>query len=238
MSDEPFFVLHRDLPREGPGEPGDVGWALNEGGLTGALRVVDAGCGPGADLETLAELLPEARIEGIDAHAPFARAAAARLAAHAPRATVRAGDMARIDGPVDFIWCAGAIYFLGVTKGLLAWRPALARRGVVCFTEPVRPTSSFSETARRFWAEYPQITDRDGIVERVEAAGFRVIAARTLLPSAWASYYIPLSARIAQLRPDADAALVSVLDEAEAEIADWRAAPDEITYDQFLVAPG
>lgn len=73
-----FFTLHRDLPREGPGEPTDIAWALAEGGIGGAIRVVDAGCGPGADLVLLAEALPDARFEGVEMHAPFVGAAQAR----------------------------------------------------------------------------------------------------------------------------------------------------------------
>ncbi len=28
----PFFQLHRDLPREGPGEPTDISWAADVAG--------------------------------------------------------------------------------------------------------------------------------------------------------------------------------------------------------------
>jgi trans-aconitate methyltransferase len=232
-----FFILHRDLPREGPGEPGDIAWALDEGGLGGAARVVDAGCGPGADLVTLAEALPEARIEGIEAQAHFVEAARQRVAQFGERVTVRRGDMCDIAGPVDFIWCAGALYFLGVTEGLAAWRPALAPGGAVCFTEPAWCSDTPSDVARVFWEEYPAIAGMDGIKARVEAAGYRVLAARFLEPSAWAAYYVPQSARIAALRPGASPDLAKVLDAAEAEIAGWRAAPEEITYAQLLVAP-
>lgn len=149
MSD--FFTLHRDLPREGPGEPADIAWALAEGGIRGALRVVDAACGPGADLAVLAEMLPAARIEGIDKQAHFVKAATARTEPWKDRVSVRQGDMAELVGPVDFIWCAGAMYFLGVEAGLKAWAPALAPGGHVCFTEPVFVTDPPGETALEFW---------------------------------------------------------------------------------------
>lgn len=208
-----------------------------EGGLRGALRVVDAGCGPGADLALLAERLPDARLEGIDRQAHFVAAARARVSAFGDRVTVRQGDMGQIEGPVDFIWCAGALYFLGVTEGLTAWRPALAKGGHVCFSEPVWVDADPPQVARDFWADYPDITDMEGIADRVTAGGFRVIAARLLQPSAWAGYYLPMSARIAALRPGAGPGLSKVLDAAAREIAQWRAAPDHITYAQLLVAP-
>ena len=45
-----FFTVHCDLPREGPGEAADVLWALGHLNAGGPLDVMDAACGPGADL--------------------------------------------------------------------------------------------------------------------------------------------------------------------------------------------
>lgn len=47
MDWDAFFALHRDLPREGPGEAADVAWALEVAGVAPGARVADAGCGPG-----------------------------------------------------------------------------------------------------------------------------------------------------------------------------------------------
>ena len=69
MTLSPFFQLHSDLPREGPGSADDVRWALS---VTGpAARVCDVACGPGADTVVLAEALPDARIDAMDAQAHF-----------------------------------------------------------------------------------------------------------------------------------------------------------------------
>ena len=46
-----------------------------------------------------------------------------------------------------------------------------------------------------------------------------------------------MARRIAILRPDAEPVLAVVLDENEAEIARWRAAPDDIAYALMVVAP-
>lgn len=233
-----FFTLHRDLPREGPGEPADVHWALAEAGLAGAVRVIDAACGPGADLVTLAEALPDAQIEGVDLQAHFVAAAQDRVAAFGPRVSVRQGDMAVLDGPADLIWCAGAVYFLGISAALAAWAPVLAPRGHICFSEPVYVTDPPSAAAQRFWSsEGVDVTTRDGLAAKVKAAGFRTVAARTLAPSAWAAYYVPQAARIEALRPGAAPDLARVLEAAAQEFALWRTAPEEITYAQLLVAP-
>ena len=153
------------------------------------------------------------------------------------RVQVRQGDMAKLDGPYDLIWCAGAIYFIGIAQALRAWRPALAEGGRVAFSEPCllpRP----SQAARDFWSvEYPQITDMAGIRDRVAQAGYRVLGENLQIGAAWENYYLPMERRIASLRPGASPELAAALDTAEAEIARWRAAPSEIAYALMVVAP-
>lgn len=236
---ELFFTVHRDLPREGPGEPADVHWAIQNSGLSGDIDVLEAACGPGADLVTLAEALPEARITGIDKHAHFVDAARVASAAYADRVSVRQGDMADPGGPYDFIWCAGALYFLGVTEGLSAWRSALKPGGAIAFSEPVLPDGPNPPEALAFWAEdYPQITDLRGIENRVKAAGYRIDAKRFVIGKPWENYYGPMKQRLAMLRAGKPSAeLLSVLDIHDREIAQWEAARDHIAYALLLVRP-
>ncbi|MGY6549825.1 MAG: class I SAM-dependent methyltransferase [Roseinatronobacter sp.] len=234
--EEAFLTLYSDLNREGPGAPADLGWALSVAATPAQARICDAGCGSGADTVTLAKNRPQARIEAVDKIAQFVAAAKARTAPFGDRVTVRQGDMAQLTGPYDLIWCAGALYFLGVTEGLRGWRPALAAGGVVAFSEPCllpRP----SEAARAFWAEYPAISDVAGIRARVQAAGYRVLGEQMQVGDAWEAYYIPMAKRIERLRPAATGALAAALDAAEREIARWREAPSEIAYALMVVAP-
>ncbi len=235
---EAFFTVHRDLPREGPGTPGDVHWALGQLGLSGDVRILDAGCGPGADLETLADALPEARLHGLDGVEHFVNSAKERVARFGPRVSVSQGDMSAITGPYDLIWCAGALYFLGVTEGLQIWRKALQSGGAVVFSEPVLLSTPATDGARRFWHEYPQITDLDGIKARVDQAGFTTRAHRMIVGAPWQAYYEPMQSRIDMLRDDTpDAALIAALDENQQEIDHWMAAKDDIAYALLIVSP-
>ena len=233
--DAAFLTLHREMNRQGPGTPEDVRWALSQLALPEHPRVVDAACGPGADLVTLAEALPHARIEGVEQLPHLAEEARARVA-HFTNVTVETGDMAELRGPYDLIWCAGALYFLGVTEGLERWRGALAPGGAVAFSEPMLAPGA-PQAARDFWEEYPQVTDLEGIVARIEAAGYEVLGHRPVVGAGWAGYYAQLSGRIATLRGQADAALGAVLDAAEREISLWRAAPGDVAYALMLVRP-
>ncbi|MEQ8257836.1 MAG: class I SAM-dependent methyltransferase [Roseovarius confluentis] len=234
--DEAFLTLHREMTRQGPGTSEDVRWALSQLDMPDAPHVIDAACGPGADLVTLAECLPRARIEGID-QLPHLVEEARTAAAHFTNVTVSTGDMAQISGFYDLIWCAGALYFLGVTEGLTLWKRALTTDGAVAFSEPVLPPDA-PQAARDFWADYPAISDLDGITARVEAAGYVVQDHRLITGMAWADYYAELGGRIANLRPGADDALAQVLDDAAREIALWRQAPGDIAYALILARPG
>jgi len=134
-------------------------------------------------------------------------------------------------GPFDLIWCAGALYFLGVEAGLTAWRNALVPGGWVAFTDAVWRTETPSEEARTNWAEYLEMTDEAGVTAAVERAGYRVAGTRMLPEAAWEAYYGPIDARIAALRAEGpDTELAIVLAEAESEAACWRAHRDEFGY--------
>lgn len=236
---EAFFALHRNLPREGPGRAADVLWALAEAGTPARAHICDVACGPGADTVTLAEARPDARILALDGTAHFVAEARARTASFGSRVQVAAGDMARLAGAFDLIWCAGAVYFMGVTEALTAWRAALAPGGRVAFSEPVLLSDPPSACARTFWQdEYPGITALAGIEARVVAAGFRLLGHRMVVGAPWAEYFLPLESRIATLRaagPGAD--LKAVLDEAAREIAHWHDCPSDIAYALCVVEP-
>ncbi|MBY6005430.1 class I SAM-dependent methyltransferase [Salipiger bermudensis] len=231
-----FLTLYSRLDRQGPGLPEDVTWALGRLGLTGALRVCDAGCGTGADTVTLAEALPEAQVEGIDAVAAFIEAGQARVAG-LPNAALRVGDMGALEGPYDLIWSAGAIYFLGVTEGLRAWRAALAPGGVVAFSQGVFLGGDEPQAVRDFWAPEPGLTDREGLRAQVAEAGYEILDTRLLVGAPWAAYYGSVAREIAALREGASPAMTAVLDNSAREVELWQEAPERIAYELVLARP-
>lgn len=231
-----FLTLYSRLDRQGPGTPEDVLWALGRLGLSGELRVCDAGCGTGADTVTLARALPEAQVAGIDAVPAFIEAGQARLA-DLPNASLQVGDMAELEGPYDLIWSAGAIYFLGVTEGLQAWRGALAPGGVVAFSQGVFLGDDEPQAVRDFWVAEPALTDREGLRAQVAEAGFEVLDSRLLIGAPWQAYYEGLTREIAALRDDATPAMTAVLDACAQEVALWQQAPERIAYELVLARP-
>jgi trans-aconitate methyltransferase len=236
MSAEAFFNLHRDLPREGPGEAEDVFWAGKQIDLPEAARICDAGCGPGADIGALLSLAEQTTLVAIDRQPHFIEQASAHWGSDA-RVDLRCGDMADLDGPYDLIWCAGAAYLLGITEALQMWRAALAPGGCVAFSEPCWWAEPPSIAAQLAWTGYAEMSAADGIDARVRAAGYETVAVRRLEATAWDAYYRPMQVRIAGLRADADPTLAVILRDAENEIAAWRAHGDEFGYLLSVVRP-
>lgn len=234
---KPFFELHRDLPREGPGEAADVVWAAEVAGLAPGAQMADVACGPGADIAALLDVAPQGHVTALDKTAHFVDAARAAWRGD-DRVTVLRADMARIMNSYDMIWCAGAVYFLGVTEALRAWRKSLQPGGVIAFSEVCWFSETRSDRARAMWSQdYPQMTDEAGVAAQIAAAGYEVLGTRRLSDAAWENYYTPLEARAARLRPGAGADLVAVLDEARAEADCWRAHRDEFGYLLSVVRP-
>lgn len=240
MSSDPmdaFFKLHRDMSREGPGEAADVAWAATQLDIKPNAIMADVACGPGGDIAALLDAAPQGHVTALDKTAHFVDAARARWSED-NRVTVLKADMARVMNHYDLIWCAGAVYFLGITEALNTWKRSLNKGGAIAFSEVCWFTDAPAPRAKALWAEqYPAMTDADGIAARIDAAGYETLATRKLSDQAWEDYFDPLDARIAMLRPDADAALTAVLDEAEEEAACWRAHRDQFGYLLSVVRP-
>ncbi len=234
---EAFFKLHRDLRREGPGEPADVAWAAAVAGVKQTANIADVACGPGADISALRQVAPQGHVTGLDKTAHFVDQARVQFQ-HDPDVTLLRADMASIANTYDFIWCAGAVYFLGVTEALTRWRKSLNPHGAIAFSEVCWFGDARPARAQTLWqAEYPQMTDAAGIAAQVAAAGYETLGTRQLSATAWEAYFAPIDARIAALRPGADAALTEVLDEAAEEAACWRAHGDAYGYLLSVVRP-
>ncbi len=239
MSDaywDAFFRLHRDLPREGPGLPEDVYWAAEVADIGPDARICDAACGPGADIPALKAAVPDGQIFALDKVAQFveqARAAHGKI----PGVEIAEGDMSTIAGPYDLIWCAGAIYFLGVTEALTRWRKALAPGGAVAFSQVCWFTDNPSDAARAGWADYADMTDEAGVLARIDAAGYQCLATQRLSDAAWEVYYGSMDERIKALAPGDSDEMQQVLEEGLAEAALWRKEREAFGYLLCVVRP-
>ena len=241
-----FLEVYGTLPRAGPGGDDHTLRALRAVPGAAPRTVLDLGCGPGAQTLVLARALPDARVLAVDLLPSMVEETRRRCAAagFGPRVVAAVGDMAAPPvepGSQDLVWCEGAIYHLGVTEALDAWRPLLRPDGAVAFTEAVwlRPSPP-SEILDWWTAEYPAISDAAGVEARIAAASYRTVASFVLPASAWwTEYYEPMQDRIIDLRqrrPD-DPVVQEVTTMAEVEIDHFRRFSDWYSYAFFIVQP-
>jgi trans-aconitate methyltransferase len=232
MDWDAFFEVHKGLPRQGPGNAEDVAWAVSLAQVPADGLVADAGCGPGDDTLALRAALPSARILAFDMYQGFVDEAQARVGDN-PHTVVELGDMAKLPqhplAPFDLIWCAGALYFLGLEPGLKVMKRALKPGGVLAFSEPAYFTQSPSQAGQAFWEGYPTRSD-SGVAQAVSECGYTLLGQRAVTDAGWEAYYGPMEARIARLSPTADDAVRAACDAALAEAQAWRSVRDESGY--------
>jgi ubiquinone/menaquinone biosynthesis C-methylase UbiE len=151
-----FFQLHSGLAREAPGSDATTRQAF---ALLPPLpprpRVLDVGCGPGAQTVLLAQLTG-GHVTAVDLHAPYLEVLRERAAQAgvADRVTVVQADMGALPfapGSFDLVWAEGSAYVLGFERALHTWRPLLAAGAHLVLTEAVWLRPDPPDEVRAFW---------------------------------------------------------------------------------------
>src|SRR5277367_1516248 len=156
------------LPRQAPGSAGTTLRAL---GLVRSLptrpRILDVGCGPGAQTIELARATGGS-IAAVDIRQRFLDELTERAAAAGvlPQITTVNASMLEMDfvyESFDLIWSEGAIYIAGFAHGLAVWRRFLKPGGWIAVTELTWLEPEPPDEAVEFWARnYPAM----GTIER------------------------------------------------------------------------
>jgi SAM-dependent methyltransferase len=229
MGDLPpvFYEVFEPLPRQGPGSRECTARALALcRGLPPRPRIVDFGCGRGAQTLDLAALT-DGTIDAVDAHAPLVDRLARAVAERGLQGRVRpaVGDMAQPafePGSVDLVWSEGAAYAIGIAPALAAWRPLLRPGGHLAFTHVAWLRPDPPAELRAYWQrEYPGIAAPEATLALARDAGFEVVGHFPLPAAAWwDDFYTPMEARVRALRAvhAADPAALAVLDSIDEEI--------------------
>jgi SAM-dependent methyltransferase len=212
-----YEIFSAKLPRLGAGDDASTKKALammletkssaGNAFRSRKLRVLDIGCGNGAQTIQLAKDIT-GTILAVDNHQPFldelrCRAKAAGVAEKIQTLQKDMRDLGRNEGIFDLIWSEGAlIMIMGFRAGLAACHSMLAAGGLLAVSELAWFRPDAPEECRRFFAEKcPDMFDVDANLATIQACGYKEIGHFPLPESAWwDSYYDPLGACLPALR--------------------------------------
>jgi len=198
-----FWEIHKDLPREGPGDTVSTlkaFWMMEE--LPVSFDLLDVGCGPGLQTIDLAKHML-GTVTAVDTHQPFLDELQQRAERAGQADKVKVQNESMFDlrfepGSFDVIWSEGAIYIMGFEEGLKKFRPLLKPRGYVAVTEVSWLKPNPPGDVRQFWQEnYPGMKSVEENRSALTRAGYREIGHFTVPESSWwEDYFHPLAKRL------------------------------------------
>jgi DNA-binding transcriptional MerR regulator/ubiquinone/menaquinone biosynthesis C-methylase UbiE len=239
-----FYQLYETVDRQGPGSVADTCKSLQLlPDLPAQPRVLDIGCGCGAQTLVLAEQL-DGQIIAVDNHQPFLDklTSAAKKRGLADKVLPQQASM--FDLPFaaqsfDLIWSEGAIYIVGFTEGLKRWKAFLKPGGLMAVTDMVWLQENPPQEIVNYWqVNNPNMPKLKQRLAEVDTAGYQLIDHFTLSVAAWQKeYYRPLRDQIVRLREklawNETAEKVFTMTEEEAEMYDRYG--DSYGYEFFLL---
>jgi SAM-dependent methyltransferase len=201
-----IIFLHQTLNRQGPGSDSETLKAIELCGLGEAkdLKVLDLGCGTGAQTKVLAENL-HATVYAMDLFEQFINELKKRLPLPNIKPLVGSMDNLPFDyGTFDLIWSEGAIYNMGFKNGMNYLRPFLKVDGIIAVSEITWLTEERPKDIEDYWnAEYPEIGTASEKIAVIRDCGYKLIDYFILSEDSWTTnYYAPLELRLKNLEKE------------------------------------
>jgi len=240
-----FFEVYESLPRGGPGNDECTRRAFQAiPDIPEAPRILDIGCGPGMQSKALARM-SGGHVTAVDLHVPFIERLKCQVEEEglSGQLTPMVGDMTALPfekGSFDVVWSEGAIYFLGLERGLQTCHDLVKPGGGIAITEAAlfRP-DPIPEVWEMWEVEYPDIRQVEGILDVARNVGLEILTHFSLPREAWLdTFYDPMDRRVDELYPLHEAAgdldALKVLDSCRHEADTYRKYSDWYGY-EFVV---
>lgn len=245
MDDRSLLIdLHREGQRQGPGGDDETRLAITLSGLSGrtGLKIADIGCGTGASTLVLAKAL-DASVTAVDFLPEFLRdlEIAAERQNLMKRIETLAASMDALpleERSFDAIWSEGAIYNIGFTNGIKAWRRFLKPDGILAVSELTWLTEERpAELAQHWDREYPEVDTASAKMTILEDNGFSPIGYFALPKRCWLdNYYRPMQDRFAAFleRNDSSKAAAAIVAAEEHEIDLYERYSAFVSYGYYV----
>ncbi len=239
-----FYQVFEFLPRQGPGCTGATKNARSLlPPLPDGAQILDIGCGSGTQTRDLAAL-STGTITAVDNHQPFLDTIRAQSGKDGMDGRIKTICASMDTLPFeprqfDLIWSEGAIFIIGFEKGLRTWKPFVKKGGFIVVSDAAWFEPNPPQDLVQWWEREGYIPGtEDQLKEQVRNAGLNLLATYRL-PEAgwWEHYYVPMLARINQLRgtQGSDPACAALLDSFEDEAETYRKYKRYYGYTFFIM---
>lgn len=236
--------FHKDAERQGPGSHEDTLRALSFTELDNRkhLKVLDIGCGSGAQTLSLAQNL-NAEITAVDLFPEFLNKLnirAQKLGVQERIITLQKSmdDLSFENGEFDLIWSEGAIYIIGFQEGIRRWKDYLKVGGYIAVSEITWTTNSRPAEIEEHWKkEYPQVDTASNKMKVLEENGFSPVGYFYLPESSWINnYYKPIEDRFDKFltRHKNNELAQGIVETEKDEIRKYRAYKDNLSYGFYI----
>lgn len=199
---ELIIDLFKDTDRQGPGSTENTARALGfvEADLSAPMQIADIGCGSGAQTLALAQHTG-GHITAVDLFPEFLDRLNARATNTGLRHRITTLQASMENLPFqqeqfDIIWSEGAIYNMGFSEGIKAWKRFLKPGGYLAVSEITWTTHTRPAEIEQHWQrEYPQTDTASAKIKLLEENGYMPVGYFTLPVNSWLQqYYLPLQA--------------------------------------------
>lgn len=209
MEEEVKFNTHGDLPREAPGDSASTRKAFSMlETLPAHPHILEVGCGPGSATVDLLQV-SGGKVTSVDISQPYLDELLKRAADVGLERNVMVSrqSMFEMDFPshsFDLIWSEGAIYIIGLEKGLTEWKKFLRQKGYIVITELSWLTEKPSAEPKAFWDEhYKGMRTVEENLATFDKCGFTVMHHFALPESSWFDeFYMPWEEKLFRLQKE------------------------------------